>query len=65
MSILPACMHMHNVSVWCPQRSEESIRSSRTGVKDGSETPHGRWELNLDPPESNKSSSSLSHHSNP
>lgn len=27
MSVLPACMSMYHMSIWCPQRSEESVKA--------------------------------------
>lgn len=58
MSILPECVSVCHVPVWYLQMSEEGIRSSVTGGKDGCET-HGlgteRW--------SSVSSELLSHRS--
>lgn len=39
MGILPACMFVHHMCDWYPQRPEEGIRSSKTWVKDGYELP--------------------------
>ena len=33
----------------CPQRLEEGIKFPETGFMDGSEPPHGFWELNPGP----------------
>lgn len=32
MSALPACMCMDPVYAWCPQKAEDGIRSTGTGV---------------------------------
>lgn len=41
MSILPICMSIYYMHAWCPRKTEESIKSSETGVTDGSEPPCG------------------------
>lgn len=46
ISVLPACMSMHHVRAWCPQRSDEAIGSPGTGVTDGCELPRGYREPN-------------------
>lgn len=45
--ILPACLFVHHIWIWCPQRPEESIELSGTGIKDVYELQYGLWELNL------------------
>lgn len=47
MCILPVYMSVHHKCAWCPQRSEEVIRSLGTEVIDGCEAPF--WELNHGP----------------
>jgi hypothetical protein len=42
-------MSVDHLHAWCLRRREENIKSSRTGVADGSEVPYGFWETNLDP----------------
>lgn len=32
MNVFPACMYAYHVCVWCQQRSEEGVRSSRSGI---------------------------------
>jgi hypothetical protein len=52
MGVLLACMSVHHVCAWCPQRAEEGVRSPETGVLDVScscELTGGFWDLNLDP----------------
>lgn len=44
MRVLPACMSMHHVSAWCPQTSEEGIRSPQNEIRNGFELPCGYWE---------------------
>jgi len=34
---------------WHPQRPEEGVESSGSGITDGRELPYGCWELNLSP----------------
>lgn len=45
MNILPACMLVHLVRAWYPQRPEEGFGSPRTGAPGGCETPRGCLEL--------------------
>lgn len=45
MNIFPACRSVHNVCIWCPQKTEEGIGSSVTGYK----LPRGYQESNLGP----------------
>lgn len=43
-----ACTYsVHPMCAWCPHRSEESIRYSKTGVADDLVPPCGCWETNL------------------
>lgn len=42
-------MCVHSIHPWLPGRSEEGVRSSGSGVWDGSEPPHKCWEMNLGP----------------
>jgi hypothetical protein len=49
MCVLPACIYVYHVPMWCSWRSEESVRSPGPGVTDGYEPPHRSWELNLSP----------------
>lgn len=37
MSVLSACMSVNQVRAWCPESSEEGIRSPAPGATDGSE----------------------------
>lgn len=60
-SILPACVYTYHVHCWCPQRSEESVRSPRLGVTGDCELIHWCWDSNLGPRPKNKYSSLLSH----
>lgn len=39
-------MHVLHVCAWCPQKLEEGIGSSRTGVMNGCESPCEPWESN-------------------
>lgn len=34
MTVLPVCMYMYYICDWCPRRSEEGVKSLRTGVTD-------------------------------
>ena len=47
MSVLPACIYVDDMHVWCPQRSEEGIRFLGSRVM--GEPLCGYWELNLGP----------------
>lgn len=38
------CMYVHHVCAWCPQRSEDGIRSLGTGVTEGCKPSFGCWE---------------------
>jgi hypothetical protein len=49
MNVLPACINVHQVHAWYPQRSEERRRILETGVTDDYELPCGCWELNSGP----------------
>lgn len=40
---------LHHVWAWCPQRSEEGVEPSGTGVLGRCEPPYGCWELTLGP----------------
>ena len=42
MSVCPACMCA--MCGWCSQKSEEGIRSPKTGVRDSCKPPCGCWE---------------------
>lgn len=44
LSVFCACLHVYHVWAWCLWRSEESFRSSETGVS--YVPPCGCWELN-------------------
>lgn len=44
MTILPECMYIYQVHACYPGRSEESARSSGTGVMDIYEPPYRYWE---------------------
>lgn len=46
---LPACIYVYHIHVWYPQRPEEGIRLSGSGVIDGWEPPCGHWEPKPDP----------------
>lgn len=39
MSVLPACMYVHHVNAWGPQRPEEGTESPGTGIANGCESP--------------------------
>lgn len=45
--VLPTCVPVYRVHVYCPGRSEEGIRSLGTGITDGFTLSSGCWELNL------------------
>lgn len=47
MSISFACMYVHHMHSWCPQKPGEGIVSPRTRVTSGCELPCGWWKLNL------------------
>jgi hypothetical protein len=49
MGILLTCMSVNHMHTWYPQRPEEGIRSSNSGVTYGYEPPCGFWELNSSP----------------
>jgi hypothetical protein len=34
MIVLPVCIYVYHMHFWCVERSEEGIRSPRTGVMD-------------------------------
>jgi hypothetical protein len=34
VSVLPACMSVHHMSTWCPQRPEEDVGLPGTGIID-------------------------------
>lgn len=42
------CLHLslHHMHAWSPKSPEEGVRSPRTGVIDGCESPCGPWESN-------------------
>lgn len=42
------CLHicLHHVLAWCPWRSENGIRTPRTGVLNSCEPPHECWKMN-------------------
>lgn len=46
VNALPAYMYVHRRHAWCMRRSEEDVLS-RSGVKDGFESPRGCGESNL------------------
>lgn len=50
VSVLPACMCLHRVCAWSPQRSEAVVERSETGVTGSCEPPGylgcGCWEEN-------------------
>lgn len=48
MSVLPACMSMYHMSIWCPQRSEE-CQSPWVCVTGDCQSPCGYWESNPSP----------------
>lgn len=50
---LSACMSVHPVSTWCPQRLEKGTQCQGTRVTGACELPCGNWEPNLGP-KSNK-----------
>lgn len=47
-------MYVHSIHPWPPGRSEEGVRSSGSGVRDGCEPPHECWEMNLGPSQKQK-----------
>lgn len=49
MNILPVCMYVCHMYGWGPRRSEEGIRSPRTGLMNGCELSCGCCELNMGP----------------
>lgn len=56
MDVLPACMSVHHV---CAVPTEVGVRSSRAGVVDGCESPHGCW--GAEPRSSGRVVSALAH----
>lgn len=46
---LLACVYVYHMHVWCPHKSEESVKSPETRVIDGYKLPYGYWEPNLGP----------------
>ena len=46
---LPACIYVYHIHVWCPYKTEESVKSLGTRVMDGYKPPYGYWEPNLSP----------------
>lgn len=46
MSVLPACIYVQSVGVWCLNKSEEGTEPL---FMDDVEPPSGRWKLNLGP----------------
>ena len=46
--LLPTCVPVYHVHVYCPGRSEEGIGSPGTGITDRCTLPSGCWELKLD-----------------
>lgn len=50
MCVLPTCMSMQHMCVLCPQRPEEGVGSSGTGVTDGCVEPKCVcWNSNANP----------------
>lgn len=49
MGVLPACMYVLQVHIWCLWRSEHSARFPRTGVTFGCEPPYEWWESSQGP----------------
>ena len=49
LDVLPACMSVYNIHVWCPRRPVEGDRYPGTGAADSCELSCGCWELNLGP----------------
>jgi hypothetical protein len=47
--ILPSCMYIYYMRVWCPQRWEEDVRSPGTVITNSCEPLYGHLELDLDP----------------
>lgn len=45
--VLPMCVRVYHVHVYCPRRSEEGIGSPGTGITDRCTLPSGCWELKL------------------
>ena len=41
MNVLPACMSVYYMYVWCPLMPEKSTRCPGTGVTDAYAQPHG------------------------
>lgn len=42
------CLHVHMCD-WCPQRSEEGIKSRLSGVRGGCGPPCGLWKPSMEP----------------
>lgn len=57
MSVLPACMYVHHVNVWGPQRPEEGTESTGTGIANGCESLCRCWET--ESPSSARAASAL------
>lgn len=51
INVLPECVSVHHVRVWCPRRTEEEegIESCGTGFIGGCEPPCWFWNSNLSP----------------
>lgn len=45
--VLPACLSIHQVCVWCQRELKEGTGFSGTGVIGGCEPPCQCWELSL------------------
>ena len=58
MGVLPTCMSVHHVHSWCPQRPEDSVKSSGTGATDDCKP---LWKLGIDSGSSGRADSTLNH----
>ena len=58
MCILPACVFVHYMCAWCPQRPEEGIRVPKIGVIDNHVL---LWGLGTKPRSSGKIISTFNH----
>jgi hypothetical protein len=47
MGVLPVCMSMFHVHVWCLLSPEKGVRVIGAHVTDGCESSYGYWELIL------------------
>ena len=49
MGVLPACMSVHHMCVWCACKLEQGVRVPGTRIADNWELPGGCWGWNPGP----------------